>query len=337
MEIFKDYSLLDHNTFRINSVASSAVVINSEKELTECLKSIKVKNVFILGEGSNVLFVSDYINVCVIINRIKGIKVVEKNNDEVIVESGSGVLWDDLVKYCVKNNFGGIENLSLIPGTVGAAPIQNIGAYGQELKDHFDSLTAIEISSGKKIHLHKDECNFGYRDSIFKKELKNKVIVTSVRLKLKTNPKINIVYGTIAKELESLGILHPTIEDVSNVIRKIRTEKLPDPKLYGNAGSFFKNPITTKDHYESLKKDFPDIVGYPENENHIKIPAAYLIDKCGLKDYKVGNVGTYPTQPLVIVNYGNAAGKEVFDFAQMIKQKVFEIFHVQLQEEVNIV
>ena len=337
MEIFKDYSLLDHNTFRINSVASSAVVINSEKELTECLKSIKVKNVFILGEGSNVLFVSEYINVCVIINRIKGIKVVEKNNDEVIVESGSGVLWDDLVKYCVKNNFGGIENLSLIPGTVGAAPIQNIGAYGQELKDHFDSLTAVEISSGKKIHLNKDECNFGYRDSIFKKELKNKVIVTSVRLKLKTNPKINIVYGTIAKELESLGILHPTIEDVSNVIRKIRTEKLPDPKLYGNAGSFFKNPITTKDHYESLKKDFPDIVGYPENENHIKIPAAYLIDKCGLKDYKVGNVGTYPTQPLVIVNYGNAAGKEVFDFAQMIKQKVFEIFHVQLQEEVNIV
>lgn len=337
MEIYKDYSLLDHNTFGINSVASSAVVINSEKELTECFKSIKDKNVFILGEGSNVLFVSEYINACVIINRIKGIKVVEKNNDEVIVESGSGVLWDDLVKYCVKNNFGGIENLSLIPGTVGAAPIQNIGAYGQELKDHFESLTAVEISSGKKIHLNKDECNFGYRDSIFKKELKNKVIVTSVRLKLKTNPKINIVYGTIAKELESLGILHPTIEDVSNVIRKIRTEKLPNPKLYGNAGSFFKNPITTKDHYESLKKDFPDIVGYPENENHIKIPAAYLIDKCGLKDYKVGNVGTYPTQPLVIVNYGNAAAKEVFDFAQMIKQKVFEIFHVQLQEEVNIV
>lgn len=337
MEIFKDYSLLDHNTFRINSVASSAVVINSEKELTECLKSIKVKNVFILGEGSNVLFVSEYINVCVIINRIKGIKVVEKNNDEVIVESGSGVLWDDLVKYCVKNNFGGIENLSLIPGTVGAAPIQNIGAYGQELKDHFDSLTGVEISSGKKIHLNKDECNFGYRDSIFKKELKNKVIVTSVRLKLKTNPKINIVYGTIAKELESLGILHPTIEDVSNVIRKIRTEKLPDPKLYGNAGSFFKNPITTKDHYESLKKDFPDIVGYPENENHIKIPAAYLIEKCGLKDIKIGNVGTYPTQPLVIVNYGNATGKEVFDFAQMIKQKVFDTFQIQLQEEVNIV
>lgn len=337
MEIFKDYSLLDHNTFRINSVASSAVVINSEKELTECLKSIKVKNVFILGEGSNVLFVSEYINVCVIINRIKGIKVVEKNNDEVIVESGSGVLWDDLVKYCVKNNFGGIENLSLIPGTVGAAPIQNIGAYGQELKDHFDSLTGVEISSGKKIHLNKDECNFGYRDSIFKKELKNKVIVTSVRLKLKTNPKINIVYGTIAKELESLGILHPTIEDVSNVIRKIRTEKLPDPILYGNAGSFFKNPVTTKGNYESLKKDFPDIVGYPENENHIKIPAAYLIEKCGLKDIKIGNVGTYPTQPLVIVNYGNATGKEVFDFAQMIKQKVFEIFHVQLQEEVNIV
>lgn len=337
MEIFKDYSLLDHNTFGINSFASSAVVISSEMELMECFKSFKKKNVFILGEGSNVLFVSEYIDACVILNQIKGIKVVEKNNDEVIVESGSGVLWDDLVKYCVKNNFGGIENLSLIPGTVGAAPIQNIGAYGQELKDHFDSLTAIEISSGKKIHLHKDECNFGYRDSIFKKELKNKVIVTSVRLKLKTNPKINIVYGTIAKELESLGILHPTIEDVSNVIRKIRTEKLPDPKIYGNAGSFFKNPITTKDHYESLKKDFPDIVGYPENENHIKIPAAYLIDKCGLKDYKVGNVGTYPTQPLVIVNYGNATGKEVFDFAQMIKQKVFEIFHVQLQEEVNIV
>lgn len=337
MEILKDYSLLDHNTFRINSVASSAVVINSENELTECLKSIKDKNIFILGEGSNVLFVSEYINVCVIINRIKGIKVVEKNNDEVIVESGSGVLWDDLVKYCVKNNFGGIENLSLIPGTVGAAPIQNIGAYGQELKDHFESLTAVELSSGKKINLNKDECNFGYRDSIFKKELKNKVIITSVRLKLKTNPKINIVYGTIAKELESLRILHPTIEDVSNIIRKIRTEKLPDPKIYGNAGSFFKNPVTTKDHYESLKKDFPDIVGYPENENHIKIPAAYLIEKCGLKDFKIGNVGTYPAQPLVIVNYGNATGKEVFDFAQMIKQKVFETFRIQLQEEVNIV
>jgi len=337
MEIFKTYSLKPHNTFGLSPTANTAAIINSEQELAEILKTNIDKQILVLGEGSNILFTSLFVDALVIINRIAKIKVIEKNKNEVVVEAGSGVLWDDLVKYCVKNNFGGIENLSLIPGTVGAAPIQNIGAYGQELKDHFESLTAVKISSGKKIQLNKDECKFGYRDSIFKKELKSKVIVTSVKLKLKTNPKINIVYGTVAKELETLGILNPTIADESNVIRKIKSDKLPDPKIFGNAGSFFKNPVTTKDYYESLKKDFSDIVGYPENENHIKIPAAYLIEKCNLKDFKVGNVGTYPAQPLVIVNYGNATGKEIFEFSQMIKQKVFEKFQIQLEEEVNII
>jgi UDP-N-acetylmuramate dehydrogenase len=337
MEIIKNYSLLHHNTFGVECVASEFVEIESQQALKEVFKKSNIKNILIIGEGSNILFKSAALDSLVILNKIKGIRIINQTKDEVIIESGAGELWDDIVKYCVENNFGGIENLALIPGTVGAAPIQNIGAYGQELMDHFDSLTAIEIKSGKILHLNKSDCNFGYRNSVFKNALKNKVIITSVRLKLTKNPEVHTFYGSIAKELEVQNNSNPTINDVSKVVRKIRTEKLPDPKKYGNAGSFFKNPVTTSKQFEKLKKIFPDCVGYPENENHIKIPAAYLIEKCGLKDYKVGNVGTYPTQPLVIVNYGNASGKEVFEFAQIIRQKVFEIFHIQLEEEVNIV
>ena len=336
MEIFKNYSLRNHNTFGVNAIASTAMVINSESDLIKGLKSAEHENLITIGEGSNILFVSEYVDKLVILNKINGIKILHRNDDDIQIEAGAGVMWDDLVRFCVKNNFGGIENLSMIPGTVGAAPVQNIGAYGQELKDHFESLTAIEISNHNQVILNQSECNFGYRDSIFKKELKDKVVITSVRLRLKIRPKLNIFYGTIAKEIESLKILTPGIEDVSRIIRKIRTEKLPDPNIYSNAGSFFKNPVITKIEYDELKREFQDIVGYPENENHFKIPAAYLIEKCGLKGLKHGNVGTYPTQPLVVVNYGNATGKEIFEFAQFIKQKVFETFHIQLQEEVNL-
>jgi UDP-N-acetylmuramate dehydrogenase len=336
MEIFNNYSLKQHNTFGIECVASSVAKVESTEQLMNILMQSINKNIIVLGGGSNVLFKSNSIDSLTILNCIKGINTIDDSADSVIVESAAGVLWDDLVKFCVSKNYGGIENLAMIPGTVGAAPIQNIGAYGQEIKDVFESLTAIEIATGKTINLNNAQCNFGYRDSIFKNELKGKAIITSVRLKLSKKSKVNSYYGSIAKELEAKKISTPTIADVSNIVRKIRTDKLPDPVQFGNAGSFFKNPIITNKLYESLRKHFHDIVGYPENENNIKVPAAYLIEKCNLKALRVGNVGTFPNQPLVIVNYGNATGSEILEFSKMIKDKVFKTFQIKLQEEVNI-
>lgn len=337
MKIFKNYQLKNYNTFGVKVIADSFAEIISAEDLIELLSSDVSSEIFVLGGGSNILFKDPFVSTLVLKINIKGIKIIDENDYSVLIEANAGEKWDDLVKYCVERNYGGIENLSLIPGTVGAAPIQNIGAYGQELKDVFESLTAVRLDDGSKILLTKEECKFDYRDSIFKRDLKNQVAITSVRLRLNKNPIANKNYGTINEELINIGIKNPSIKDISNVIRKIRTEKLPDPVKIGNAGSFFKNPVVDLNTFERIKSKFSDLTSFKLEENKIKISAAWLIEKSGLKDFRIGNAGTYSKQPLVIVNYGDATGKEILSVVELIKQKVKKNFEVDLETEVNII
>ena len=337
MKILTDHPLEKYNTFGIDVKAKLFVEINSVEDINELLRSKEFINEpkFILGGGSNLLFTKDYGGfICKI--SIPGIIVIEEDDQTVLIEAGAGVLWDDLVSYAIENNYGGIENLILIPGTVGAAPIQNIGAYGQELAKTFHSVNGVLVESGMTKIFIKDECKFGYRDSIFKNELKNKFIITSVRLVLNKNPKAHLIYQEVKIGIEDQNIINPTIKDVSLIITKIRRAKLPDPKELRNAGSFFKNPVIPLEMYKSISDTYPDLKCFPVNDDNVKIPAAWLIEKCGLKGKRKGNVGTYKNQPLVIVNYG-ATGKEVLDFATMIRESVDEMFNISLEFEVNII
>jgi len=252
------------------------------------------------------------------------------------VEAGAGVMWDELVNYCIDNNIGGIENLSYIPGTVGAAPIQNIGAYGQELVDTFYELNGFYVDTCEMKNFNKSECSFSYRDSIFKNELKNKFVITSVRLTLNKNPDANLSYNPVKEEAEKRNIKHPTIKDIREIVIDIRKNKLPNPVEIGNAGSFFKNPVITKEKFNVLEKEYPDLKYFPVDEYNVKIPAAWLIEKCGWKGRRIGDAGTHKIQPLVIVNYGNASGKEIYEISAMIKNDVETNFDITLENEVNI-
>jgi len=337
MKILTNHPLENYNTFGIDVKAKLFVEINSVKDINELFHSkefIKEPK-FILGGGSNLLFTKDFDGLICKIS-IPGISVIEEDDQNVLIEAGAGVLWDDLVSYAIENNYGGIENLILIPGTVGAAPIQNIGAYGQELAETFHSLKGVLLESGEIKTFTKDEYIFGYRDSIFKNELKNKIIITSVRLKLNKKPKAQLSYQEVINEIENQNIINPTIKDVSRLITKIRRSKLPDPKELKNAGSFFKNPVIPVKKYNSISDTYPDLKCYPVDNDNVKIPAAWLIEKCGLKSKRKGNVGTHKNQPLVIVNYG-ATGKEVLDFSTMIRESVDEMFNISLEFEVNII
>lgn len=338
MKIFNNYSLKHLNTFGVDVQAESYVEISTQDEIFEFSEKFLTNDLpfLVVGGGSNILFTKNYDGVIVKFCSSK-IEVIDENPDYTFLNADAGLEWDELVKFCVSRKFGGIENLTMIPGNVGAAPIQNIGAYGQELKDVFHSLRLVELNSRLVKELMNSECNFGYRDSIFKTKLKNKVIITDVTLKLKKNPVVNIEYGNIKQEMEKINLYNPDIEDVSNIIRKIRTEKLPDPKNYGNAGSFFKNPVINSDLYHSLKTDYQDLISFEIDKNHFKIPAAWLIDKAGLKGYKIGSVGTFPNQPLVIVNYGDATGTDIYNFAMEIKELVMNKFSIELEPEVNII
>ena len=293
---------------------------------------------FILGGGSNILFKGDY-NGLLVKNNIGGIDVKETDgDDEVIVTAGAGVVWNDLVLYCIDRNFGGIENLSLIPGSVGAGPIQNIGAYGVELKDRFHSLQAIDISTGELRKFTKAECRFGYRDSIFKRELKGKVIIISVSLKLKKAHIPDTSYGAIRDELTEMGFAgQPDIKSVGLAVSSIREKKLPDPEVFGNAGSFFKNPIIPSANLSNLQQDHPDIPFYDAGPGLIKVPAGWLIEQCAWKGKRVGNTGVHDKQALVIVNYGGATGKEIIDLADAVKTSVKEKFGIGMEMEVNVV
>jgi len=337
--IQKNINLAPFNTLGVEATADQFLAITQSQQLSALFKEgfFEKYNPVILGGGSNVLIKSDLHHPVLKIS-IPDIEVVNDNEDEVLVKSGAGVIWHELVTYCVSKNLGGIENLALIPGTVGAAPIQNIGAYGVELKDSFHSLKAFIPEEGVEKEFSIEECNFGYRDSIFKNDLKGKVIITEVTLRLQKSPhNIEDSYYALREHFQSNEITEPTIKDVYDAVVAIRESKLPNPELIGNAGSFFKNPIVNSTIYQKLKEEYPDIPSFEAGNGRIKIPAGWLIEQAGWKGKKVGNVGTYKNQALVIVNHGNATGSEIFSFSKKIQHSVFEEFGIELVPEVNIV
>jgi UDP-N-acetylmuramate dehydrogenase len=337
MLLNKNHSMKNLNTFGVNVKAKLFAEIFSEDELREILSDIKFKSErkLILGGGSNILFTKDFDGLIIKLSA-KNIQIVEENSDSALIKADAGVIWNELVKYCIERNYGGIENLTLIPGTVGAAPIQNIGAYGQELADTFVSLNGVFIDSAEPKTFNKNECRFSYRSSIFKEELKNNFVVTSVQLNLQKNPKPNLTYKAISDYLSKNGIVNPKIKDLSIAVANIRRSKLPDPVKVGNAGSFFKNPVVSEDSFRKLKADYSDIVSFPSESGQTKITAGWLIEKCGWKGKRVGDVGTSSDHALIICNFGNATGLEILEFAMRIKEEVSNRFGIRLEEEVNI-
>jgi UDP-N-acetylmuramate dehydrogenase len=337
LQIQQNISLKNFNTFGIDAKAKYFVEINHEDELTELFMDLQWQQTgrIVLGGGSNMLLINDYEGLVIRIN-IRGIEHRINHND-VFMEAGAGEVWNDLVNFCVARDYAGIENLSLIPGSVGASPIQNIGAYGGELKDVFDSCKAFEIATGKFKTFTKADCRFGYRDSIFKTELKEQYIITSVKFHLSLIPHINLKYGAIEQELTNRHITSPTIKDVSRVVSHIRVSKLPDPSTIGNAGSFFKNPVISADEFHILQTNFPDVVNYPTDSGHIKLAAGWLIEQCEWKGKIVGNTGTWKNQALVLVNHGGATGQEVYSLSSQIIDSVYTKFGVMLEREVNMI
>lgn len=327
-------SLKTYNTFGIDVDAKKASIVYSEDQLSWVLSEFDGP-FKVLGGGSNVLLTGD-IDAHLIINRISGIEKISEDSESVEIEVGGGESWHDLVLWSIDQGYAGLENLSLIPGTVGAAPIQNIGAYGVEQESYFKSLRAIDLENGERYYFKKEECHFGYRDSIFKHGWKNRVVITKVTYELSKKPELVLTYGAVSSELEKRGKTNPTIKDVSDVIISIRQSKLPDPREIGNSGSFFKNPIISIDHYEKLKVSYEDIPSYPIDQENCKVPAGWLIDRAGWKGKRVGNTGTYKNQALVLVNHGDATGKEVYALALEIIESIKEKFGITLQPEVNI-
>lgn len=335
--IKENFPLKTFNTFGVDVSCKYFAEVSSEKELQKLISDNKYhgSRKFVLGGGSNILFTKDFDGI-VLHNRFEGIGVVSVDEDYAFVKAGAGEVWHDLVLYCLGKNFGGIENLSLIPGFVGAAPIQNIGAYGEEMKNVFHSLTAIDLASGEPKIFTPDECHFGYRDSIFKREAKNKYFITDVTLRMNKKPLVNTSYGAIEKELEHEHITSPTIQDVSKAVIKIRSSKLPDPKVLGNCGSFFKNPTIPIEKYDRLQQVFPDLVAYPAPGNAMKLSAGWMIEKSGWKGKRNGNVGMHKDQALVLVNYGGATGRELLTHAAEVQKSVKEHFGIIMEAEVNV-
>lgn len=334
MKIEQNISLKPYNSFGIEVYAEYFANFNSEEVLLQLLEEFSRNNHFILGGGSNILLVNN-IKGIVLRNQIKGIHILEENEEHVIIECGGGEVWNDLVNYAVSNNLGGIENLSLIPGFTGAAPIQNIGAYGVEQKDCFVSADVYLIKEKIIRRFSRNDCEFGYRDSIFKTRLKGNFVILKIRYRLSKYPKINLEYGAIKEELGKLNISNPNINDVSKAVIKIRSSKLPDPALIGNAGSFFKNPVISVAQFEKLKNTYPGIPSFPSGEL-IKIPAAWLIEQSGWKGYRKGDAGCHIHQPLVLVNYGKATGKEIYNLSEEILQSVKEKFDIEMEREVGV-
>jgi len=337
MEIQNHFSLKNFNTFGIEANAKQFVAVHSIEELKSILAQNTSKNKFILGGGSNMLLTKD-IDALVIHIDLKGKKIVEENDNFIWVESQAGENWHEFVIWTIDNNYGGLENMSLIPGNVGTTPVQNIGAYGTEIKDTFVSCEAMKIESFEMRSFYKADCHFGYRESIFKNEVKDQYIITSVVFKLtKNNHKINISYGDIASELEKLNINKPSLRDVSNAVITIRQSKLPDPKVLGNSGSFFKNPIVLKSDFEPIHKKFPEMKFYEISETEVKVPAGWLIEQAGFKGKRFGDAGIHKNQALVLVNYGNATGLEILNVSKEIQDTIFKKFGIQIEAEVNII
>ena len=336
MKLSENFSLKAYNTFGIDVNARKFISVSSIEELKLVLQQNYAEDLFLLGGGSNMLLTKDIENTVLHIN-LKGKEVIKESNDEVYVQANAGENWHEFVLFTLENNWGGLENLSLIPGNIGTAPIQNIGAYGIELKDSFYSCKVINIQTLEEKEFTAEECNFGYRNSIFKNEVKGKYIITSVTFKLtRKNHSINTHYGAIDVALENMGISNPTIQDVSRAVIKIRQEKLPDPKVLGNSGSFFKNPVIPNKQFDKLRVQFPEMPSYKISETEVKIPAGWLIDTAGLKGFRDGDAGVHKNQALVLVNYGNATGEEIWALATKIQEKIFDLFNIRLEAEVNI-
>ncbi|MFD2245292.1 UDP-N-acetylmuramate dehydrogenase [Pontibacter ruber] len=337
MKLQPDFSLKSYNTFGIDVKAKLYVRFDSIEELQQLLQmpEIKPEPKLILGGGSNLLFTQDF-NGVVLQNGIKGIRILREDDEYAYVQAGGGEIWHDLVLFCLEHNLGGVENMSLIPGTVGAAPLQNIGAYGVELKDVFHELEAVHLQTGELHTFDHQACNFGYRESVFKHAAKGQYVVTSVILRLHKNHTLNTSYGAIKSTLEEMNITQPTIQDVSAAVCAIRRSKLPDPAQIGNAGSFFKNPEIPIALYDVLKEKHPDMPAYPVSDSTVKVPAGWLIEQCGWKGKVIGNYGVHKNQALVLVNYGGASGEQVRQLAFDIIHSVEEKFGISLQPEVNI-
>ncbi len=342
IRIEKNISLLPFNTFGIDVLTAYFFHLREPEELKEltahpvfCDLSSAINSLLTMGQGSNILFTSDFAGL-VIRNEIKGINIIGEDKSGILVEAGAGVLWKDMVEYAVSNNLAGIENLTLIPGTVGAAPVQNIGAYGVEAADTIVKVRLFHLGTLEWVELGNHECRFGYRDSIFKNEMKNRAVICSVTFRLSKRAKPILDYGHIREELEIRGITDPSLRQVSDVISFIRRSKLPDPAELGNAGSFFKNPLISRDEFHRLRNSFPEVRYFRQGVGY-KISAGWLIEKTGWKDRRIGKTGCYDKQALILVNYGGARGAEILDLAEHIRESVLDKFGISLEREVNVV
>ncbi len=337
MKIQENISLKPFTTFGIDKKAKFFTAVGTLSELKSALIAAKEKQlpVFILGGGSNILLTRDMEGL-VIKLEIKGIHLVKEEGDHLLVEVGAGEVWHELVMHCIAQDWAGLENLSLIPGTVGASPMQNIGAYGVEIKDVFESLQALHRETLEMHSFDAEACQFGYRESVFKQAFKEQFVITSVTFRLSKTPNFHLEYGAIREVLAANGIDQPSIRDISDAVIQIRQSKLPDPKEIGNAGSFFKNPTIPASQFEALKSSFPSIPGYPSSEG-VKVAAGWLIEQAGWKGKRIGDVGVHVKQALVLVNYGNGSGEEIKSLAQQIQASVLEKFGIQLHPEVNFI
>lgn len=342
MDIHRDVDLEPYNTFHVSVRAAWFAPFTTADELRHALRDERLQGMprLVLGGGSNMLFTRDWPGV-VLRNEVPGIEVLSDDGEQVVVRAGAGVVWHELVMHCVAQGWGGLENLSLIPGRVGAGPMQNIGAYGVEIKDRFDHLEALRISDGEVVRFSAADCRFGYRESFFKREGKDKFIILNVAFRLKKNAEVHVAYGSIQGELARYGVTHPTIKDVSDAVIRIRSSKLPDPAQLGNAGSFFKNPLVDAATAEALKASIPDLVTFPAPDGHVKLAAGQLIEKAGWKGFRhdlpQGGYGVHKDQALVLVNYGGATGDAIYGLSTRVLEDVRAKYGVELEREVNII
>lgn len=332
----QNISLKNFNTFGIDVFANYFSTFSSVDELAELITQNSKLKTAILGGGSNILLTKNFDGL-VLKNEVKGIDLVKEDADHLYIQVGAGENWHQFVMFCINRNWAGVENLSLIPGNVGASPMQNIGAYGVEIKEVFYELEAFNLAEKKVYTFSVNDCEFGYRDSIFKNKYKDQFVILSVTYCLNKFPKLNLSYDAVEQELEKMNVAEPSIRSVSQAVINIRSSKLPDPAFIGNAGSFFKNPVVSRSKFEELKISFPNIVGFTNDDGNAKLSSGWLIEQCGWKGFRKGDAGCYAKQALVLVNYGNASGKEIYDLSEEIFQSVKNKFGIELEREVNII
>lgn len=338
MKIYTNYSIKHWNTFGIDVMTKQAVVLEHNDDF---LAFIGMKMRFpdpcvVIGGGSNMLFCNNFDGTLIHVEN-KGYTIVEENDEVVILEVAAGEPWESFIDFCLERNYGGVENLTLIPGQVGSAPVQNIGAYGVEVADVIDSVEALSLADGTVHRFNKEACGFTYRYSIFKGPEKGKYLIRSVRFQLNKKPVLNVLYGSVATALSASNNLHPGIKDVAMAIRGIRTQKLPDPENIGNAGSFFKNPVIANEAFTVLQEQYPDIPGYKVGDSHTKVAAGWLIENAGWKGFRDGEVGVYEKQALVLVNYGSATGMDILKLSEKIQASIMKKYGIQLQREVQVI